>query len=87
MELGAADHVGDLASAALDRDVVLVLGVVELLIVVVPLGVGVDTFAREVFINPLGGVDSGINPELLQLGAAHHALVEGHVGEGGDTVL
>ena len=87
VELGSADHVGDLLASAFDRDVVLVLRIVQVLEILVPLGVAGVALGSVGVVDVLGSKDAGPYPEFLEFVAAHHVVVERHVGEGGDTVL
>ena len=87
MELRSGDHVSNLGTAALDGDIVLVLGVVELLHDGIPLGIGGIALVGVVGLDLCRGVDTGADPEVLQLVTRHHGLVEVRVGEGRNTVL
>ena len=87
VELGGTDDIGDLLSAALDGDVVLVLRGVEVLVELVPLGVIGVAVVQVVGLDLCGGVDTGPDPEVAEFVAGHDVLVDGLAGQGRDTVL
>ena len=87
MELGSGNHVSYAASATFNGDIVLVLRVVELLVILVPLGVGGITVVRISGLNLVIGVQTRTNPEVFQFVTGHHVVVHGEVRQGGDTIL
>ena len=87
MELGSAYHVSNLATAAFNGNIVLVLRVVEPLVVLMPLGVGSVAVVRVGLVDVSLVIYTGPHPEILQLVAAHHVVVHGEVGKGGNTPL
>ena len=85
--LGSSHHVSHLGAATFDGEVVLVLRIPKIHHVLVPGGVVVVTLAQVGIVDVSLVVDTGAHPEVHQFGAAHHALIERGVGEGGNTPL